>query len=616
MDSRFLSHEGEDTLLHDRPSSARWILVFGMMAALFTTSFPVAASAAPVFYVPLPGEKTNTIDDLTVASDGTLWVAQELSMGPANSERHMRFLHVGLDGTLLGTTPEQEGDPLFSEVVAAADGGIWANTSAGIEHIAPDGSVDLITSEYAGAQSLVAGRDGRAWLQHCGATTSQSGAWEEHCVAVAVNLDGEVDAYPLPGVSDTWPPGTKSAYGVYRGIATESGVWFWKLFEIGEGQPVASAEFISYQGVTTPITDVPTQALPMATASGDAVWWLHNELLAGATIGQIDPLGQIGDTHHMDNLSQLTPYPDLFGAAPGRDGSLVWAQNATWNEANDGQIGLAGLDGSNTSFLVEHDATAVPTSTPDFWSGSCTFGVQLFQATDGSLWTISGGHPPRLTRQQLDGQFSTFLLDGASEFVGEEETGVAGMDESSPHELWFMLNTPHGPALARLDPLDPPPAEPRMPEIVPGASEATRPPSGHSSPGRRRSLARVLNSILTQVDSQLRHHGRVGNAAFGLRVNFGLPGTFILKITGDRGTRVLNLTSVRRHAPAGQMTMVIPFRRGLRRLLRAPSSHTTLSVLVRFRPSQGAAMTKRSVVHFAVRRRARDARMAGGSPTR
>lgn len=581
-------------------------LIAGLLITLLVMAAPTEAGAAPVSYFPLPGGNTEKIDDLTVAGDGTLWMAQELGTGPANSERHMRLLHVALDGRLLGMTPEQEGDPVFTEVVPAADGGIWVNAFPGIEHIAPDGSVDLTTSAGTGDMSLVAGRDGRAWLQHCGAT-SQSGAHEEHCVAVAVGLDGEVETYPLPGVSDTWPPGARSAYGVYRSIATEGGVWFWKLFVIGEGQPTASAEFISYQGVTVPIDDVPPQSLPMAPASGDSVWWLHNELLAGATIGQIDMLGQIGDTHHMDNMSQLTPNPDLFGAAPGRDGSLVWAQNATWNESEDGQIGFAGLDGSNTGFLVEHDATAVPTSTPDFWSGSCTFGVRLFQATDHSLWTISGGHPPRVTRQQLDGQFSTFLLDHSSEFVGEEETSVWGMEESSPHELWFMLNTPHGPELARLDPLDPPPPEPRMPKSESWSSEAATGSPANGHPGRphgwQRDVSRVLKSMLAQVGSQLKQPAHAGSA-FRLKVNFPLPGIVMLKVGERRGRRTVDLTSLRRQTPAGPLTMVIPFRRALRDLLRATPGHTALSVAGSFRPSDAAPMTRRSVLHLGGRRAA------------
>jgi hypothetical protein len=556
----------------------------GLIVTVLGVLFPASSGAAPVSYFPLPGGPTNTIDDLTVASDGTLWMAQTLSTGPANTERHMRLLHVSHSGALLGVTPEQEGDPLFTEMVPAGDGGVWVN-AGGLEHVAPDGSVRVVP--HGGGTNLVAGKDGRAWLQRCNFISGHP----EECMAIAVDTAGEVETYGLSGLSAAWPPGATGASEVHNSVATQSGIWFWKLFR-GDGGPIETyAEFISYQGAGTPIATLPAESFLVAPAGGDSAWWLKNEPFAGATIGEVDTGGQTSNIHHMGNLSELPEHPDGFVADPGRDGGLIWAQNATWNDEFDGQIGVAGLDGSNTGFAIEHDATAVPTSTPDFWSGSCTFGVRTFQAADGSLWTISGGHPPRLTRQQPTGQFSTFLLNGASEFNGEQETGVWGMDETGPHELWFTLNSPQRPELARLDPLDPPPAEPRMPKDETG-SGITGQGHGHARDGHRRGVSRLLRSLTVQIGAQLRHPAEVGGR-LSLKAHFPVPGVIQVKVTGRRGKRSVGLAGGKLEG-AGQLTMLIPFRAALRHLLRGSSVGTRVAISVSFRESGGRPVLRAS----------------------
>jgi hypothetical protein len=557
--------------------------IIGLFIVLLGVTFPAASGAVPVSYFALPGGPANTIDQLTVGTDGTLWVAQTLSTGPANSERHMRILHISQSGTLLAATPEQEGDPLFTEMVPASDGGVWVN-SMSLEHISPDGSVHAITSPNAGGTNLIAGKDGRAWLQHCNFTSGR----EEGCMAVAVSTADEVETYDLSGLSAAWAQGATSASEIHNSVATENGIWFWKLFRAGEGPTETYAEFISYHGDGTPIPSVPAESFLMAPSAGDSAWWLKNEQFAGATIGQINVTGQVDDTHHMSNFSELPEHPDDFIADPGRGGSLVWAQNATWNDEFDGQIGIAGIDGSNTSFTIEHDATAVPTSTPNFWSGSCDFGVRMFQATDGSLWTISTGHPDRLTRQQLSGQFSTFLLNGASEFTGEQETSVWGMDETSPHELWFELNTPHGPELARLDPLDPPPAEPRMPKD----EEAVAIPNKNARPGHRQAVSKLLSSLTSQIQSQLRDPAKSGGR-LSLKAHFPVPGTAQIKVTRKRGHRTVGLAVGKLHG-AGRLTILIPFRPALRHLLRGHAHDTRVSISVGFRQFQSSPIVKKS----------------------
>jgi hypothetical protein len=561
-----------------------------LIVALLGLASASASGAAPVSYFALPGDQTNTIDDLTVGSDATLWVAQTLSWGPANTERHMRILHVSRDGTLLAATSEQEGDPLFTQMVPAADGGVWVNAGR-LEHVTSAGTVDPVTALGAGGTDLVAGKDGRAWLQRCNFVSSHA----EECKAVAVDTAGEVETYDLSGLSATWPAGATGASEVHNSVASQDGIWFWKLFR-GDGGPVQTyAEFISYQGTGMPITTVPAESFLAASAGGDSAWWLRNEQFVGATLGEVDVGGQISNIHHMGNLSLLPEHPDGFTADPGRDGSLVWAQNATWNDEFDGQIGIASLGGSNTSFGIEHNATAVPTSTPDFWSGSCTFGVKTFQATDGSLWTISGGHPARLTRQQPTGQFSTFLLDGASAFTSEQEIGIWGMDETSPHELWFTMNTPHGPELARLDPLDPPPAEPRMPKAESGSSSVWN-GREHPPSNQHRTITRLLRSLVAQARFQLRHAGAAGGK-LSLNVDFPVPGTAQVKVTRQQGHRAVSL-AVGNLQGSGHLTMLIPFRPALVRLLRDSRAGTRAAISAGFRPADGSFMSKKASIHL------------------
>jgi hypothetical protein len=547
-----------------------------VLAVLFAGLLSSAsAKATPVVYYPIPGSASEDISHLTVGTDGTLWVAQRISTGPANSERHMRVLHIGTDGHVIASTPEQEGDPYVTEMAPALDGGLWLHTVGPLEHVAPDGSVKTI--EHSEGDSLSEGSDGRAWLLRC--TFTYLPSIEEHCKAVAVALDGTVETFELPGISIKWPAGSKSGGSQSRSLPTATGVWFWKIRGFEGASPSVSAEFMTYAGTGVPVT-FPGLAYLAAPAAGDSIWWLENEIegevATGAKIGELAPDGSITDPHHMTGVSE---YHDAFVAEGGKNGDLLWAQNGTWNETLEGQLGVARLDGSNTPFMVEKGAAYLLTD-PEahFWSGSCTFGARLYEAPDGALWTISGGHPARVTRQQLSGEFETYWLHGSE--------GVDGMLESSPHELWFTLNTPNGPELALVDPLNPPPAEPKYP--VNGAIVRT-----HYSTHAK--IDRLLRSLLHQASKALRHrHGK----AIWLRGSFPAQGSVTVKVNSRMQHKLVVVGAGKKHGARGkQLIKLVLHHRGL--MLSQTSGRHQATIVISFSEDRGVTMRRTAKVHIA-----------------
>lgn len=557
-----------------------------------------AAAAEPVAHFRLPGTREQWIDNLTVSEDSTLWVTQSMKEGPETLDKRVRVVHVSPDGAVIATSPELVGGA-GSELAPASDSGAWlaSGFKNEVDHVASDGSATIYELPAGEYHSLVEGEDGRAWMQHC--TTSYAGGHhEETCEALAITPSGEIETFGLEGMATSWPPEAKSAGGVYDSLATAGGIWFWKLYRVGDEPSVASAEFISYAGVATPVS-FPPQGYLAAPAGGDSVWWLENEIqgnvATGAKIGEIGVDGSSSNLHHMVGVSQ---WQDAFTFGAGRDDDLLWAQSATWSELYDGQIGLARIDGSNLELKAPLNATTVPTSQPDFWSGNCSFGSRLYEASDGALWTISGGHPDRLTRQTQDGSFETFLLNEASEFAGEEETGVWGMKETDPRALWFTLNTPGGPELARLNPLDPPPAEPRFPGS--GSAKSIR------GQGHRSRVRRFLNALLGQSVRALKRTGG-GKARLRLRGNFPARGMAAVRIwsaarsAGDHRTRSrpsgrvgrrhghsLTIAVGRRRGPAGRHAIVLRLPRRARALLRSPGRRRLVATAT-FRSRGGPA---------------------------
>lgn len=547
-----------------RGSRHFWALAFALFVVLLV---PSRALAEPVAYYQLPGTSSEWITKPTVGSDGTLWVAQSLSWGTSNSERHTRLLHLGPSGNVISSTGAIEGDPYGVGLTPATDGGVWEVSSGKLWHVEKDGSTQEISLPHGVVYpgDLVSGSDGRAWLAACEFLYSEPR--EERCGAAAVSLDGEVQTIPMPGLTTVMPAGTNSWSGISRALATATGVWFWKRSSVNGGPAVSSAEFVSYAGAASAVSIAANWKIA-APASGGSVWWLVDEGKSGATFGQVTPAGTTSDVHHVGNVSMLEPENDPFVTGVGRSDNLLWAQNATWSDTYDGQIGVSRPDGSGTEYKVAHNATAVPTTTPNFWSGSCTFGIDLYEAVDGALWTISAGHPSRVTRQQTSGAFETYLLDGASEFAGEKETAILGMAEASPSSLYFSLNAPSGPVLARLNPLSPPPAEPRYPDYGTIVKE-----------GRTNRVQSLLRSLIRQARSSVGRL-RYGTKKPKMRANFPEPGaaSVLVKRSGERGATLLSATA---SGSSGSHQMHVRVEGNARALLRSKTrkrAHGTVTV--------------------------------------
>ena len=525
-----------------------------------------SARAAPAAYYQLSGNASQTVGTLMAGSDGSLWLAQ------SGTEGRFKLLHLDTSGHLLAESPEQNGSPSYLPMVPASDGGAWLRTAGGLEHIAPDGSSSHVPAVPVGAQTLVSGQDGRAWLGVCG-----NELHEETCEALAVSLAGEVENYPLSGMSTYWPEVNGSMS--YRSVPTEDGVWFSKLVRQGTEPPVASAEYLSYSGEEAPVA-LPRQANLVAPSTDDAAWWKEDRGDAGAVLGRIGTSGATSDIHTLANRSSPSR-EDVFTAAAGQHGNLAWAQNTPWNEGMDGQIGVARPDGSNSAWSVPKDATAVPIhDEPAFagqaWSLSCQFGVWLHEGTDGSLWTISSGRPSRLTRQQPDGQFSTFVLGRTTDVSEDSETGIGGMVETDPHALWFTVETSSGPELARLDPLDPPPAVPRYPGALNNTTEGSGAPVAHPPTRVRRAAAmqHFLKSLLFRARKKIKLYGRLGHRQlhghrwFKIHSNFPTHGTLVISLRTGSHRHVRRLAFGRHRGAAGKRVTAVRFFRKGRVLLK------------------------------------------------
>lgn len=511
---------------------ARWtarsvcrLLIATALSIAGVTSLTQVAEAAPASYYTLPGAAGQPIVDLTAAPDGTLWlVRREGESG--------RVLHVDGAGDVLATSASIEGlgGAGLHEMVAASTG-VWVTGGPKtVDHVALDGSVTAVipggspVPVGAEAQTLVAGADGRGWYLSC-----QHGR-PETCSAVAAPVGGAAQEYPVPPLDVEWPSGSSGSW-LSWGIGTEAGAWFEKVVRVDLGPVESHLAFVSGSGESRAVT-IPAGALIVAPAGPESVWWLSNEGAAGATVGRVDSNGMISATRHLANLSDDGALTG-FIADPGPADSVLWAQNATWSDTYDGQIGEVAPDGSAAEYKVPYGATFLPTSEQDFWSGNCTFGVQLQEAADGSLWTITGGHPPRVTRQQPSGVFETFALGGlASEFVGEKETGISGMVETGPRALYFSLNTPTGPEIAKVDPLDPPPAAPRYSAQIGSSAKE----SGSSASAGR--VARVqIRAFLAGLLKKARKAVARGGKATVVSVRLPEPGTVTVLAQARSGHR-------------------------------------------------------------------------------
>ena len=131
----------------------------------------------------------------------------------------------------------------------------------------------------------------------------------------------------------------------------------------------------------------------IAAAGGEDVWWSHRTPESETdSVGILSPDGSLRDVRN-------PPQPGgHFRAVPGRGHDVVWSQEGAQG-VNDGRVGRYSAQGpaGDTSFALPSLTANVPTAA-DFFSGACTFGVDLYDAPDRAIWATAAAHPDFLNR--------------------------------------------------------------------------------------------------------------------------------------------------------------------------------------------------------------------------
>jgi hypothetical protein len=358
---------------------------------------------------------------------------------------------------------------------------------------------------------VTAGQDGDAWGVTCNYIYSGQQV-SESCEVLKIDNTEHVTPYPLPSFEHTFPEADLSSEEYETppalALAVADGVWVDKPAVTEDGSIMWEAAFISYAGQVTPAA-IPANARLIAPATGDSAWWqepanVEVQKTSAVTFGQVTASGS--STPMLVHREQSAEPLAFATVDPGTGGSLLWSEATPGALSGTGFLGT--ISGNQeTEYTVGPNQTAIPPPTPygpEIWSGTCSFGAELYQAANGDIWVFSGGHPSRLSVLTPSSGFSTFLPVPS----GAEEFQVWRMMQSSTGELWFSLDEPNVSSasatalLARANPLSPPPGEPAFPSLSPttnyGTTDlGTSQGRGHAS--STISLARLRASLLAQL---------------------------------------------------------------------------------------------------------------------
>lgn len=495
--------------------------------AVFAAVYPAASSADPIVDYPVPGTN-QAITRITPDNSGGVWFVQSLTEQPENATSRLRVGSVGANGEVEALGSEIPGKALFTQIAPAADGGLWVlgvndgkpldNSGPELAHISANAATESTAAfpERGLNEAMTEGNDGRAWVLRC-----KQEAENQTCFADAVTTAGVVTSYAIPSLNYTAPPGeTSSSYLQPHVVPTSAGVWFGRTMH-NQHETVPEAAFVKYSGTATPVS-LPAGSELIAPAAGEAAWWEHFEG-SSVTIGQVNRIGETSDLHTRPASFE---YPNSFANEPGRNGDLLWSDNTPWSDEQTGRLGVYSASGGATEYIVAKFAVTVPLE-PTFWSGACSFGNFLYEASNGALWAVSGGHPNMLSAQQTTGGFATFLpVNGVP-----RELGIGPPVESTTGALWFALKTQSGEAiLARANPLAPPPGLPPYPAFS-GAEQRYEPPPAARTqvPSARAAIARALDRIHVALTALRRHR------AARIRIDFPFPGVVTLRLLTQGG---------------------------------------------------------------------------------
>lgn len=471
------------------------------------------ASAAPIVDYAVPGAN-EAIIRIVPGQSGSVWFVQNVIEQPENATSRFRVGRMSDAGTLEALSAEIPGKADFTQLAGASDGGLWVLGAANgqLVHVSSDAK-EITNIPLPGngvSAAIVNGADGRAWVLRCNYT-----GLNEACAVNAATTTGTVTSYQTPSLNYEPPPGeTGSSYLDPHGAVTAAGVWFGKTMRTKAGADPGAA-FVTYGGEVTAVP-LPASAELLGSAGGENVWW---EVFEGTsvTVGELSPSGQTSNTH---NRPASFEFPNSYANDPGRNGDLVWSDNTPWSTTQTGRLGVYHPSGASSEYVVPEFAVTVPLE-PSFWSGACSFANFLYEATNGSIWAVSGGHPDMLSDQQPSGAFSTFLpVSGVP-----HELGIEPPAESTTGALWFAVDTTNGEEmLARANPLEPPPGLPPYPGGGLAGQSSQPAPSSPSAASASARISRALQLVHVALSGLRRHHeARV-------RIDLPFPGSATLRL--------------------------------------------------------------------------------------
>jgi hypothetical protein len=418
---------------------------------------------------------------------GSMWFVQQLSETGNDTTSQFRLGRIDDAGSVT-TLPAQAGRALFTQAAPDGVGGAWvlgaetwtsqSQTYGSLTHMNANGTIEHVPMPSGLLpDSIKLGTDGNAWLLGCSGAPNSG---EQPCSAYSVSSAGKVNSYPLTSVDYEMP--THAYYAEETIMPVTDGMWM----NPSHTSP-GHVAFVSYSGT---VTVVPLEAGLefVGPGPGEDVWWQRTEA-ASITVGLLSPAGELSaEQTRPANFS----FPNAYFTQAGRGGNLLWSDSTPWDESQTGQIGTYSVSGK-TAYVVPKWAVSVPHG-EGFWTGACTFGTQLHEASDGGLWIVSAGHPDMVSYESSGGAFSTFMPVPSPIPM---ELGIEDMKESTTGGLWFAVYTESGETLlARADPLNPPPGLPSYPGM--GSANSTfETPQGSATSARARARPALIHALAT-----------------------------------------------------------------------------------------------------------------------
>jgi hypothetical protein len=541
-----------------------------------------AALGAPIVDYPVEGT-SQPITHLSPDPSGSMWFVQQLSETGNDATSQFRLGRVDDAGNIT-TFPAQAGRALFTQAAPDGLGGAWAlraetwtsqsQTYGVLTHMNAGGTIENVPMPHGLlSEAIKLGADGNAWMLGCSGVPYSG---EQPCNAYSVSPAGKVISYPLTSLDYELP--THAYYAGDTIMPVADGMWM----NPSHTSP-GHVAFVSYSG-TVSIVPLEAGLEFVGPGPGDDVWWQRPEA-ASITVGLLSPAGEVSAQQTRPaNFSD----PNAYYTQAGRGGDLLWSNSTPWDESQTGQIGTYTASGK-TEYVVPKWAVAVPHG-ESFWTGACTFGTQLHEASDGGLWIVSAGHPDMISYESPAGAFSTFMPVPPPVPM---ELGIDDMQESTTGGLWFALYTESGQTLlARADSLSPPPGLPpypgmgstgSAPEIPVGSTTSTR-------PAARAALVNALATARIRIAGLwgLRHAGHVS-------VMFPVAGNVQVAVSIRAGRHRLVVATGRlaRTSPGLGTVAIRPTLVGKTFLRQHPHSHVEL--LMTFASSGIVAREARSL---------------------